>query len=73
MKFVHIVAFLLLAVGGLNWLLVALMGQDVGTLALGGMSSAPARLLYLLVGVSAVYELVTHKGRCKECVPQTKV
>jgi uncharacterized membrane protein YuzA (DUF378 family) len=23
--------------------------------------------VYVLVGLSAIYELVTHKGRCREC------
>jgi len=23
--------------------------------------------VYILVGLSALYELFTHKGRCKEC------
>ena len=66
MKMLHMVAFILLLVGGLNWLLVGLIGWDIGAL-FGGMSSALSRIVYTLVGLAAIYEIVTHKGRCKEC------
>jgi len=60
------VTFLLLVVGGLNWLLVGLVGWDVGEL-FGGMAAWPSRAIYVLVGLSALYEMFSHKGRCKEC------
>ena len=66
MKYVHMVAFILLIVGGLNWLLVGLAGWDIGQL-FGGMDALVSRAIYILVGLSAIYEVVTHKGRCKEC------
>lgn len=61
-------AFILLVVGGLNWLLVGVLGWDVSTW-LGGMSSMPSRILYVLVGLSAIYEVATHKSNCKACMP----
>jgi uncharacterized membrane protein YuzA (DUF378 family) len=67
MKGVHSITFILLLIGGLNWLLVAVMGNDLGSLVLGGMQSPLSRLVYFLVGIAAVFELATHKGRCKEC------
>lgn len=60
------VTFILLVVGGLNWLLFGLLGWDIGTL-LGGMDSMLAKIIYILVGLSAIYELVTHKSSCKMC------
>ena len=60
------VAFILLVVGGLNWLLVGLFGWDVGML-FGGQGALVSKIIYVLVGVSAVYEALTHKGRCKDC------
>ncbi len=66
MKTLHIVAFILLIIGGLNWLLVGLVGWDISAY-LGGMDSTLARIIYLLVGVAAVFEIVSHKSRCKEC------
>lgn len=60
------VAFLLLIVGGLNWLLVGTVGWGIGSY-LGGDSSTASRLIYVLVGLSALVELLSHKGKCKDC------
>ena len=68
MKKMHSIAFILLVVGGLNWLLVGLFGWDIGDI-FGGMSSAVSRLIYILVGLSAVWILVNHKKDCKWCMP----
>lgn len=62
----HTITFILLIVGGLNWLVFGLFGQDVGSL-LGGMSSVYSKAVYVLVGLSALFEMFTHKGRCKSC------
>ena len=53
MKSLHMITFLLLIVGGLNWLLVGLLGWDISRW-LGGMDSGVSRLIYVLVGLSAV-------------------
>jgi uncharacterized membrane protein YuzA (DUF378 family) len=66
MKIVHIVAFVLLVVGGLNWLLVGLFGWDVGEL-FGGQAALISKIVYILVGLSAVWLAVTHKKACKDC------
>lgn len=62
----HAVSFILVLVGGLNWLLVGLFGWDIGVL-FGGMDALVSRLVYVLVGLSAVYLLVTHKKDCAMC------
>ncbi|TSC62517.1 MAG: Uncharacterized protein G01um101448_1115 [Parcubacteria group bacterium Gr01-1014_48] len=62
----HKITFLLLAVGGLNWLLYALTGQEIGSWV-GGMSGMVAKVIYILVGLSAVYELAMHKKNCAHC------
>ena len=61
------VSFILLIVGGLNWLLFGLFGWEVGSL-LGGWDSWVSRAVYILVGLAAVFELVDHKRSCKVCV-----
>ncbi len=66
MKYLHMVTFLLLVIGGLNWLLFALTGKDIGSF-IGGMDSMLARAIYLLVGLSAIFEIVTHKKNCRQC------
>ncbi len=66
MKGLHIISFILLIVGGLNWLLLALFSWEIGML-FGGMSALISRVIYVLVGLAAIYELVTHKKNCKAC------
>lgn len=60
------VTFTLLLIGGLNWLLVGLVGWDVGQL-FGGQDALVSRIVYVLVGLSAVVEIVSHKSCCKLC------
>ena len=60
------VTWILLIVGGLNWLLFGLLGWDIGSLV-GGMGSTVAKIIYILVGLSAVYEIVAHKKNCRLC------
>ena len=62
----HIISFILLVIGGLNWLLVGIAGWDVGQL-FGGMEAIVSRVIYILVGLAAIYEVATHKSKCKEC------
>jgi uncharacterized protein len=59
------VTFILLIVGGLNWLLVGLLDQNL-VMELFGTGTL-AKAIYVLVGLSALYELVTHKGSCTMC------
>lgn len=61
----HSVAFILLVVGGLNWGLDAL-GFNVVDMLLGSWPVV-AKIVYLLVGVSAIYIAVTHKKNCRDC------
>ncbi len=65
MNKLHSVAFILLVIGGLNWGLDAL-GFNVVNLLLGSWPVV-AKIVYLLVGLAAIYEVVTHKKNCKEC------
>ncbi len=66
MKALHMVAFILLVVGGLNWGIFGLTGWDVGQL-FGGMGAAVSKLVYVLVGVAAVVEVATHGKSCMMC------
>ena len=61
MKTVDIVAGILLVVGGLNWGLFGAFHFDLVAAVLGGYS-AIARLVYVLVGLSALYEALAFRG-----------
>lgn len=65
MKALHIISFVLLVIGGLNWLLFAFQ-WDLGRL-LGPSFDSIMTIVYLLVGLAAIFELVTHKQNCKAC------
>ncbi len=52
------VAMVLLIVGGLNWGLVGLFNIDL-VAALFGTQSALSRVVYVLVGLSALYSIYT--------------
>ena len=74
MKLVHMVTFLLVVVGGLNWLLIGLSGLvggganwNVVNLILGSWPMVE-QVVYVLVGLSAVWLLMGHKKDCKTCV-----
>mgnify|MGYP002814114719 CR=1 FL=1 len=68
MKGLHMLTFLLLVVGGLNWLLVGVFGWDIGQI-FGGQAALISRIVYVLVGLSAIYEIAIHKKICRECNP----
>lgn len=71
MKGLHMVTFLLLVVGGLNWLLVGAFEFDLVATIFGEMSPV-AKIVYILVGLSALFELVTHKKSCTMCMGKAK-
>lgn len=66
MKMLHMITFLLLVVGGLNWGLVGLMDFNLVTTLFGSMPMVE-NLVYILVGLSAVVEVATHKKNCALC------
>ena len=51
-------AMVLMIVGGLNWAMVGLFGVDV-VASLFGAGSALSRLVYVLVGLAALYSIYT--------------
>ncbi|MDO8514778.1 MAG: hypothetical protein Q7S50_04500 [bacterium] len=63
------VSWILILVGGLNLGLIGLSGL-LGTgdwNVIGMLGSQIESLVYVLVGASAVYEIVSHKKNCKQC------
>lgn len=65
MKKLHMITFILLVVGGLNWGLSAL-GFNIVSMLIGDWPMVE-KVVYLLVGASAVFELVSHKKNCSMC------
>ena len=59
------ITWVLLIIGGLNWGLTALHFNVVDKIF--GINSTVSVIIYILVGLSALYELVTHKSHCTYC------
>jgi hypothetical protein len=57
MKIVNTLTLVLLIIGGLNWGLVGLFGFDLVAAIFGAMSPL-SRVVYVLVGVSALWQIV---------------
>lgn len=51
------IALTLLIIGGINWLLVGSFEFDLVAAITGGSTSIIARVIYILVGISALYSL----------------
>ncbi len=64
-KALHMVTFILLAVGGLNWLLIGAFDFNLVTTLFG--ESTLTKVVYILVGLSAIVELLNHKKNCTMC------
>ena len=60
------IAFILLVVGGLNWLLIGVVDINLVYMIVGSQPMLE-KAIYILVGLSAIYEIVIHKSTCKMC------
>ncbi len=65
MKALHIITWILIIIGGLNWGLVGAAHFNLVE-KIFGMGTL-TNIIYILVGLSALYELFTHFSRCKMC------
>lgn len=54
MRTITTIALVLLIVGGLNWLAVGVAQTDIVAALFDGQTSAVSRLIYVLVGISAI-------------------
>ncbi|CAN5889958.1 MAG: DUF378 domain-containing protein [Gemmatimonadetes bacterium] len=61
MKTLDVVVAVLLVIGGLNWGLVGVAGTDL-VAALFGPTASLSRLVYLMVGMSALYQAAQWKA-----------
>lgn len=57
MKIANIVAWVLLIIGGFNWLIIGIFSLNVVGLIFGGITIL-LRIVYILVGLSALWILI---------------
>lgn len=62
MKALNLVTLLLVIVGAVNWGLVGLFQFDLVAAIFGGQQAAFSRIVYVLVGLSGLYQLVPFFG-----------
>jgi len=58
MKALNIITLALVIIGGINWGLVGLAQFDLVAAIFGGQDAALARVVYTLVGLSALWQIV---------------
>lgn len=72
MKALHTIAFILVIIGALNWLVLGVTpsGWDVGQI-FGGQMATVSRIIYILVGLSGIVLIFDHKRTCRQCMSDT--
>jgi len=62
MKILDVIVAVLLVIGGLNWGLVGLFQFDLVATIFGGQSALLSRLIYVVVGLCAIYQTIQWKA-----------
>ena len=65
MKALHIVSFIILVIGGINWLLFAFGWNLVS--AIFGAGTPITMAIYIIIGLAAIEEAVMHGRHCRMC------
>ena len=58
MKALNVVTLILVIIGGINWGLVGVAQIDLVAAIFGGQDALLARIVYVLVGLSALWQIV---------------
>jgi uncharacterized membrane protein YuzA (DUF378 family) len=58
MKGLNLTTLAFVVIGGLNWGLVGFTQIDAIAFAFGGTQAALSRIIYILIGLSAVYQML---------------
>lgn len=65
MKSLNILTLVLVIIGGIDWGLVGLLQFDLVAAIFGGQDAVLSRLVYTLVGLSAVWQIMPLLGAIK--------
>lgn len=71
MNIIDWIAFVLVVVGGLNWGLVGILDFDLVATIFGDMSTV-SRVVYALVGASALYLVIAFAAKGKNKQPMVQ-
>lgn len=73
MRTLDILTQILLIVGGLNWLLVGAFQFDLVAAIFGGQDAPLARLVYIIVGLCAIWQVIRLPGLMAQTPVVTRV
>ena len=62
MKYANVITLILVIVGAVNWGLVGLFQFDLVATLFGGPQAALSRIIYVVVGVSGLYQIIPLLG-----------
>jgi len=62
MKKLDVIVWILLVIGGINWGLVGLFDFNLVAAIFNPVSTVLTRIIYVIVGLTAIYELVEAKA-----------
>jgi Uncharacterized conserved protein len=57
MKALNVISLILVILGGLNWLSVGLFEYDVVSELFGGVDEVGSKIVYIIVGIAALYTI----------------
>ncbi len=66
MRIINLIASIILAIGGLNWLSVGIFQFDIVAGIFGSTASVFSRIIYILVGLATLYLIyvaIANRGR----------
>lgn len=66
MKLVHLVSLILVTIGALNWGIIGAFGADANVVhMIFGGAPYVERIIYILVGLGAIFLLLTYNRYCE--------
>ncbi len=66
MKVIDIIAAILLIIGGLNWGIIGVSDTNI-VQSIFGSQPVLLHIIYILVGLSAVYSIIQWRAICHRC------
>ena len=70
MKIANIITFIILLIGGINWLSIGIFQFDIVAGLFGSQAAVLSRIIYVIVGLCAVYLLfaaLSRRGKLDMC------
>jgi len=66
MKALNLIASIIVAIGGINWLSVGIFQFDIIATIFGGVGAIVSRVIYILVGIATlylIYSAIAERGK----------